>query len=102
MSKQRDKGRRFENEVANKLTEAGIPSERVPLSGSFGGKYDSDVVIGTCDSPIDKIECKNRENISKLIWEWLEGNDYLALRRNNYPALVVMTLDRFIEDRKDD
>ena len=102
MSKAKDKGRRFENEIADYLTEHGIHAERIPLSGSFGGKYDSDVVIGTPEQPKAKIECKYRENISKQLWEWLEGNDYLAIRRNRHKALVVMDLEKFVEFLKNE
>lgn len=97
MSKSKDKGRRFENQIADALTTNGIPSERIPLSGSFGGKYDSDVIIGTPEEPIAKIECKNRESISKQLWEWLDGNDYLAIKRNHHKPLVIMDLDQFIK-----
>lgn len=97
MSKAKNKGRRFENVVADKLTENNIPAERIPLSGSLGGKFDCDVVIGTPDNPIAKIECKHREKISKELWEWLEGNKYLAIKRNNYQPLVMMTLEDFIQ-----
>ena len=101
MSKQKDKGRRLENEIARTLTEGGIPSERIPLSGSFGGKYDCDVVIGTPDAPKAKIECKFRENISLQLWDWLEGNDYLMIRRSNKKPLVVMSIEEFIRLRKE-
>ena len=97
MSKAKDKGRRFENRIATTLTDNGIPTERIPLSGSFGGKYDCDCVIGTPEEPIAKIECKNRESISKQFWEWLEGNDYLILTRNHYKDLVVMDMEHFIK-----
>lgn len=100
MSKQKDKGRRHENEVAKLLTENGIPAERIPLSGSFGGKYDCDVVIGTPESPIARVECKHRENISKQLWEWLDGNDYLVVKRNNHKNLVVMDIEEFIRVKK--
>jgi len=100
MSKEKQKGTRFENLVTKKLLMSGIAAERIPLSGSLGGKYDSDVIIGTPDDPKAKIECKNRENIAKTTWEWLEGNDYLAIKRNNFIPLVVMTLDEFIRLKK--
>ena len=99
MSKSKDKGRRFENEVAAKLTDNGIPAERIPLSGSFGGKYNCDVVIGTPEEPIAKIECKYRESISKQLWEWFEqgdGSDYLAIKRNFHKPLILMDMEQFI------
>lgn len=97
MSFAKSKGYRFEKEVADTLTNSGIDAERVPLSGSFGGKYDCDVVIGTPEQPKAKIEAKYRENINKDIWVWLKGNDFLALRRNKHKALIVMDIDKFIE-----
>lgn len=101
MSKQKDKGRRFENEIATALSDAGIHSERIPLSGSFGHRYDCDVVIGTPENPQGKIECKYRENISMQLWDWLEGNDYLAVRRNNKKALIIMPIEEFIRLKND-
>ena len=99
MSSSKDKGRYFENMVAKKLTENGIVSERVPLSGSLGGKYASDVIIGSIDHPIARLELKFRESISKLLWEWLSPKevDYLMIKRSRYEPLVIMTLDQFIE-----
>ena len=97
VSKAKDKGRRFENETAKILNNNDIKAERIPLSGSFGGKYDCDVVIGTPEDPEAKIECKNREDNPKKLWEWLDGNDFVALRRNNYKPLILMDMDMFIE-----
>ena len=95
MSRAKDKGRTLENLVAKHLTDNGIPSERIPLSGSFGGKYNCDVVIGTPEHPLAKIECKFRQNISKQLWDWLDGNDYLVVKRNHHKPLVIMDLDQF-------
>jgi len=96
MSKSKDKGRRHESEVARLLTEAGIAAERIPLSGSLGDKYSSDVVIGTPEQPSARIECKHRESMSMQLWTWLEGNDFLVIKRNNCGNLVVMDIDKFI------
>ena len=97
MSKAKDKGRRAENMVVKVLTDAGIPAERVPLSGSLGGKYSSDVVIGSVDHPVYRIECKNRESIADYMWTYLEPVDFLVLKKNHKPALVVMEMDQFID-----
>jgi hypothetical protein len=56
----KNKGRRLENLVANTLMSNGIPAERTPLSGSLGGKYRSDCIIGTRDNILRTIECKSR------------------------------------------
>jgi Holliday junction resolvase len=95
MSKSKAKGNRLENHVVDKLQEAHIQSERVPLSGSIGGKYSSDVVIGSIDTPLYRIECKNRESIADYLWTYLEPVDFLVLKKNHKQALVVMSIDQF-------
>lgn len=102
MSKQKDKGRRFENQVADYLTSMGIHSERIPLSGSFGGKYDCDVVVGTPEDAKYKIECKFRENISQQLWEWIDGNDFTAIKRSRREPLIIMRMDDFARLLKKD
>ena len=142
MSAAKQKGTRAENWVAHNLTKNGIPAERVPLSGSLGGKYSGDVVIGSIDHQTATIEIKHRESISTQLWrtlewcdiarftigdhkmvvmmfdtfvlwykgemdphttihthhnkvnkqmvQWLDGNDYLAIKRNHYKPLIIM------------
>lgn len=97
MSSQKDKGRRLENYVVEQLNQAGIPAERIPLSGSLGGKYKDDVIVGDLENPTARIECKNRESIADYMWEYLDPVDYLVLKKNNKKPLVVMRLDQLIE-----
>lgn len=97
MSKSKDKGRRFEHQIADTLTAGGIPAKRVFMSGQLANVdecLDGDVrIIATGE----KIEGKHRENINKDLWLWLEGNSYLALKRNNQTPLMVMTLEQFVK-----
>ena len=95
-SKSRNKGRYFENMVVKTLCDAGIESERVPLSGSLGGKYADDIVIGSIDNPQARIECKFHANMKKELWEWLENVDFLAIKRNNKKTLIVMDVEKFV------
>lgn len=97
MSAAKDKGRRLENQVVKLLEEAGLPAERIPLSGSLGGKYSSDVVLGSVDKPLARFECKNRENIADYMWSYLEPVDYLVIKKNGKKPLVVMAFDQFTE-----
>jgi len=85
--------------VADYLTERGVPAERVPLSGSLGGKYSDDIVLGTIDHPEGRIECKNRESIGDYLWKWLETATYLVLKKNHKQMLVVIPIDEFIRLR---
>ncbi|MED4083884.1 hypothetical protein P4637_03280 [Halalkalibacterium halodurans] len=87
---QRDKGQRREREFA-KL----IGGHRVPLSGAQEG-YTNDVIgMGLA------WEVKARKSGFKTIYDWImderEKPDALALKADNKPWLVVMTLDRFKE-----
>ncbi|PAE90922.1 hypothetical protein [Shouchella clausii] len=89
---QRDKGQRREREFA-KL----IGGMRVPLSGAQEG-YKNDVIgMGL------EWEVKARKSGFKTIYDWLEDEreqpDALALKADNKPWLVVMTLDKFKEIR---
>lgn len=96
MSRSKDKGRSFEHQVADTLTENGIPARRVPMSGmlrGLGDDLDGDVIITDTN---EKIECKFRQNISVQLWDWLSGNDYLAIKRNHKEPLIVLTLEQFI------
>ena len=96
-SKSKQKGYRFESEFTKKLNENGIPAVRVPMSGSLGGVLKDDVIIGSIEHPIARCELKYRENLSVQLWEWLEGADYLCIKRNHKKPLVVMELDQFME-----
>jgi hypothetical protein len=81
----RRKGIRGELEVAKLLG-----GQRVPLSGAAGGKYTGDV-----DVPALGIgEVKRRKNGFRQIYKWLGDNDFLAIRADRQPWLVVMPIDK--------
>ena len=96
MSRSKAKGTRAENLVVGLLAEHGIPAVRIPLSGSLGGIFKDDVVIGSIDNPIARIEVKNRETIAEYLWDFLEPVDYLVLKKNHKKPLVVMDFDHFV------
>jgi len=99
MSASKDKGRRLENQVVTLLVEKGIAAERIPLSGSLGGKYGADVVIGSVDNQKARIECKNRESLGDYLWDWLAqgGSDYLVIKKNQKKPLILMDFDHFVD-----
>lgn len=101
MSKAKDKGRALENLIVKLLTDAGIPSERVPLSGSLSvvhEKFKGDVVIGTIEDRQATIECKFRQSISMQLWDWFDtDDDYLVVKRNHKKPLIMMDMDQFIK-----
>ncbi len=93
---QRNKGNRVEREIVNYLKENGIPAKRVPLSGAAEG-FKGDIII---DGSL-KAEVKARKDGFKQIYDWLEGNDYLFIKANRKPVLVVMTIEDFIKKMKE-
>lgn len=98
MTASKDKGRRLENAVVDAFTSSGHQAERVPLSGALGGKYAGDVVVGTTEKPLLRIECKNREVLPEYLWTYLaQGDaDAVVLKKNHKKPLVVLPLDAFI------
>lgn len=89
---QRVKGYRGEYNLVKKLNEANIKALRVPLSGQTEFKK-GDIVIE------DKYtgEVKWRKEGFKEIYKWLENNDFLFLKADRKPYLVVMKLELFIK-----
>jgi hypothetical protein len=85
---QRDKGQRREREFAKLV--GGI---RVPLSGAQEG-YSNDVIgLGL------EWEVKGRKSGFKTLYDWVlderENPDAVAIKVDNKPWLVCMTLDQF-------
>lgn len=78
----------MEREIAARLKAAGIPAERVPLSGGAGGSFTGDVVI----AGRWRAEVKARKSGSgfKTLEGWLGSNDLPVLRRNHGEPLVVL------------
>ncbi|MGM7719425.1 hypothetical protein [Metabacillus sp. Hm71] len=92
---QRDKGQRREREFA-KL----IGGHRVPLSGAQEG-YSNDVIgLGLA------FEVKARKTGFKTLYDWVlderEKPDAVAIKVDNKPWLVTMTLDKFLELMKNE
>lgn len=97
-SKAHCRGYNHEISVRDKHIAAGIPCERVPLSGSMGGKYAGDLCVPSVERREFILECKARRNGSgfKMIEQWIEGKDILFMRRNHQEDLVVMPMDAYL------
>lgn len=84
---QRDKGLRREREFVQL-----IGGERIPLSGAAGGSFKGDVKgMGLT------WELKARRDGFKLLYNWLENVDALAVKADRKEWLVVIPLDKFKE-----
>jgi len=90
----RRKGNREERQFLQWIEEAGVPVEKVPLSGSLGGKYSGDLYVYG-----HKTEVKYRKGGKgfKILEEWLEGNVFLFLRRWRKNPLVAMEWETFLK-----
>jgi hypothetical protein len=88
----RDKGNRAERALVRLLQEAGLAAERVPLSGSAGGRFAGDVSLPLLG--IDRrVEVKCRADGFREIYKWIDSaDDMLILRADYRTPLVVVRL----------
>jgi Holliday junction resolvase len=87
----RQKGDRFERAIVRLLQAAGLGAERVPLSGSAGGKYSGDLTVPVLG--VDRtVECKSRKDGFRELYSWLQARDVLIIKADRRDALVVLPL----------
>lgn len=88
----RDKGARGERAVVKFLQEhAGLAAERIPLSGSCGGRFAGDISVPLLG--IDRTaEVKIRADGFRELYRWLEGRDLLIVRADRREPLVILPL----------
>lgn len=103
MSSAKRKGTARERQAATRLTESGVPSRRVVMSGAaarFDARLKADVDVGVY--PVSggegvalKAEVKQRKNGGGFVVleRWLSDNDMLILWRNRADPLVVLPWD---------
>ena len=90
----RVKGDKFERLVVEILSDAGVPAQRVPLSGAAGGMFGGDVQAITRVGQV-KLECKIRADKWVEEYRWLVGNYALVIKRDREEPLVLMRLSDF-------
>ena len=88
----RAKGDRLERAIVRLLQDRGIGAERVPLSGSAGGRYSGDISV-PCIGRDLVIEAKSRGSGFRQLYKWLEERDALVLRADRCEALVILRLN---------
>jgi Holliday junction resolvase len=87
----RQKGNRVERALVHALREAGFAAERVPLSGSVGGRYLGDISVPLLG--LDRtVEVKARAHGFQQLYAWLEARDILIVRADRREPLVVLPL----------
>jgi hypothetical protein len=87
-----DKGNRTERAIVRLLQGHGLAGERVPLSGAARGRFGGDISVPALGRDL-RGEAKCRGNGFNRLNDWLEGRDFLVLRADRKPLLVVATLE---------
>lgn len=85
---QRDKGQRIEREIVHLHQDAGIPAERVPLSGAAGGSFTGDLLIA--DTLRAEVKARAGGGGFKTLERWLGKNDLLFLRKDGITVPYVI------------
>ena len=88
----RDKGNRTERSIVRLLQERGLAGERVPLSGAARGRFGGDISVPVLGRDL-RGEAKARGNGFNRLYDWLEGRDFLVIRADRKPLLVVVKLE---------
>lgn len=92
----RDKGNRAERALVRALQDKGLAVERVPLSGSAGGRYCGDLTVPILGR--DRVvEVKVRAIGFSQLYQWLENCSLLVVRADRREPLVVVPLGLAIE-----
>jgi hypothetical protein len=87
----RDKGNRAERALVRVLQDHGFAAERVPLSGSAGGRYKGDLTVSLLG--IERCaEVKVRGTGFAMLYAWLVERDLLIVRADRREPLVVLPL----------
>jgi Holliday junction resolvase len=90
----RDKGNRTERAIVRLLQDHGLASERVPLSGAARGRFGGDISVPVLGRDLrGEAKCRGNGSGFKCLYEWLEGRDFLVIRADRKPLLVVTTLE---------
>ena len=87
----RDKGNRAERAIVAFLQDSGFAAERVPLSGSAGGRYVGDVTIPLLGRDLCA-EVKVRAHGFGQLYAWLDGREILIVKQDRREPLVILPL----------
>ena len=90
------KGNRAERALVRALQDKGFAAERVPLSGSTGGKYCGDLTVPIIGRD-HIVEVKVRAAGFSQLYQWLNGRDMLVVRADRKDPLVIVPLSLGVE-----
>lgn len=98
---QREKGMRYERETVNRLREAGIAAERVPLSGmgheAAGGEFAGDIVLPLMGERV-RFEAKKKKEAGgfALLYRWIGKHKGVFVAADRKETLVVMRMSDWL------
>jgi Holliday junction resolvase len=87
----RSKGVRTERGIVTLLKASGFAAQRVPLSGSAGGRFAGDIVLPLMGRDLC-VEVKCRGQGFRELYSWLDGRDVLIVKADRQEPLVVVRL----------
>ena len=87
----RDKGARLERAIVHALQAGGFAAERVPLSGTAGGRYSGDIVLPLMGRDLC-LEVKARADGFRELYSWLDKRDVLIVKADHQEPLVIVRL----------
>ena len=98
-SKSKKRGYAVEKWLEKMHNDNGILCERVPLSGSIGGKYSGDLCIPSVANAEFRAESKARKGGAgfQTLERWMGSNDILFLKRNHQAPLVVLNMELYLK-----
>jgi|SRR6516165_6988425 len=88
----RNKGNRTERAIVRLLRDRGLAGERVPLSGAARGRFGGDISVPVLGRDL-RGEAKARATAFGHLYRWLDGRDFLVIRADCKPLLVVARLE---------
>ena len=94
----RDKGNRTERAIVRLLQERGLAGERVPLSGAARGRFGGDISVPVLGRDLrGEAKCRGDGGGFKSLYDWIEGRDFLVIRADRKPMLVVARLELAVD-----
>lgn len=99
-SAQRRKGKCGELEVVKLAKDCGLgqgSKRTAPIQAGCGTSGFADCMIQLPSGEYIKAEVKRRESLPAWPWDWLQGHDVVAIRKNNTRWLGIVDLGDYFE-----
>lgn len=95
MSRSKAKGSRIEREIVELHLDLGHKAERMPLSGSLGGKYAGDVLLDIGVQLRGEVKARKNGEGFAVLEKWLGEQHLLFLRKDKSKPIVTMRWETY-------